>query len=429
MKTPKFLIHILICFFIVSGCNNDHENNPQPTSNAKQITGFVFKATDNQALSEDYVAEIDEDAKTIGAEFPYGTNITALIPDIQISAGAVITPDGTQDFTAPVMYTITAQNGTTTNYTVVMTIAENPLLGVWKYADSVPFDFKYLEFNNEELTLYREDAQYKFRDRITGAYQSTDSTFTFDGVLYYSINGDSLVLADMQDGLVFVKDISFTEDDWAKPVTPNDSFVSPVNALTDFDFYDEFLWMGDGKEKGLYRIDQDTKKVIDTLMNDFVITSLMITPSKGPIGSILFQSFFSIPNTGSIFQYNFNINQAYEFVDGLYSPITGIVKSNQGYFVANDEHITKLQNSGIGMEQYEVDTDLKGLTLALDHLYVCTTNNYINVCSLDPFVTIATFRIIDIDSLGGIAYAGTHFWVSGKKKDDDTVSFYKVLGF
>ncbi|MCX7861837.1 MAG: DUF5018 domain-containing protein [Bacteroidales bacterium] len=59
---------------------------------------------------------------------PYGTNVTNLIPNITISAGATITPaSGTaQNFTNPVLYTVTAQDGITTKvWTVTVTVLPN----------------------------------------------------------------------------------------------------------------------------------------------------------------------------------------------------------------------------------------------------------------------------------------------------------------
>lgn len=69
-------------------------------------------------------ATIDEEAKTITVELPYGTDATALTPEFKISDGATISPEGAQDFSSPVTYTVTGVDGTTTTpYTVTVTIA------------------------------------------------------------------------------------------------------------------------------------------------------------------------------------------------------------------------------------------------------------------------------------------------------------------
>jgi hypothetical protein len=69
-------------------------------------------------------ATIDEEAKSIIVELPYGTDATALTPEFSISEGATISPEGAQDFSSPVTYTVTGVDGTTTaTYTVSVTIA------------------------------------------------------------------------------------------------------------------------------------------------------------------------------------------------------------------------------------------------------------------------------------------------------------------
>ncbi len=57
--------------------------------------------------------------------FP-GTNVTALVPTITISYGATINPVSgvAQDFTNPVVYTVTAQNGTIKEWTVTVSFQE-----------------------------------------------------------------------------------------------------------------------------------------------------------------------------------------------------------------------------------------------------------------------------------------------------------------
>lgn len=62
----------------------------------------------------------------IAVEVPYGTDVTKLKPTIVISKDATVSPkSGTQkDFTNPVSYVVTAEDGTTKQtYTVTVTVA------------------------------------------------------------------------------------------------------------------------------------------------------------------------------------------------------------------------------------------------------------------------------------------------------------------
>ena len=45
---------------------------------------------------------------------PYGTDVTAIEPTIELSLGATVDLSGVQDFTNPVTYTVTAEDGVTT---------------------------------------------------------------------------------------------------------------------------------------------------------------------------------------------------------------------------------------------------------------------------------------------------------------------------
>lgn len=79
--------------------------------NEKSILSFVIDGVEG---------EINEIAKTVSLTMPESTDVTNLVPTIEVSEGATVSPASgeAQDFTSPVAYTVTAQNGTTAVYTV-----------------------------------------------------------------------------------------------------------------------------------------------------------------------------------------------------------------------------------------------------------------------------------------------------------------------
>lgn len=91
-----------------------------PMSSNKQITQFSIP---NQVSSS-----INEQNHTISVIMQYGTNLTGLVPSIEISIYASINPAGgtAQNFTGPVTYTVTAQDGSTANYIVTVTVQSPP---------------------------------------------------------------------------------------------------------------------------------------------------------------------------------------------------------------------------------------------------------------------------------------------------------------
>ncbi|WP_240927985.1 DUF5018 domain-containing protein [Cellulophaga sp. Z1A5H] len=79
-------------------------------STEKEITSFIVEGVAGTIVGTD-----------ITIELPEGTNVTALVPII-IHTGASISPESetSQDFTNPVIYTVTAQDDTTQEYIVTV---------------------------------------------------------------------------------------------------------------------------------------------------------------------------------------------------------------------------------------------------------------------------------------------------------------------
>ncbi|MBS9463378.1 DUF5018 domain-containing protein [Flagellimonas sp. 389] len=93
-------------------------------SSAKAITGFKFLAADNDGLSNDVDAVVDEEAKTISATLPFGVNLSALVPALTLSEGASSAPVNktVTDFTKMVTFMVTAEDQSNVGYTVTITL-------------------------------------------------------------------------------------------------------------------------------------------------------------------------------------------------------------------------------------------------------------------------------------------------------------------
>ncbi len=83
--------------------------------NEKSILSFRFDALDESGV-------IDQIARAISFLLPAETDVTQLVPTIEVSEGATVEPASgvAQDFSNPVTYTVTAQNGTTAVYMVTV---------------------------------------------------------------------------------------------------------------------------------------------------------------------------------------------------------------------------------------------------------------------------------------------------------------------
>lgn len=120
---------------------------------------------------------INSEAATIDLTVAVGTDITNITPSITISLGATISPDGgtAQDFTNPVVYTVTAQDGLTTK------------------------DWRVTVAMSEIISIY--DIQYT--DHTSGASMYQDQVVTTQGIVtahHYNYEGGSFRGIFIQDG-------------------------------------------------------------------------------------------------------------------------------------------------------------------------------------------------------------------------------------
>jgi len=148
-------------------------------SDAKEITSFVFAAADNTELSEDITATIDEDTKTITATLPYATVVTALIPTIDVSMLATVSPTGVQDFSESITYTVTADDDSISEYTTEITIADqSPFVTTWKTTT-----------DNESITIYINDEIIGYDYTIDWGDGIIDTNLTEDATHEYGTAG------------------------------------------------------------------------------------------------------------------------------------------------------------------------------------------------------------------------------------------------
>ena len=108
----KSLFLFMAALVLLASCGKE--------SSEKKILSFKFAAPAVEAT-------ISESAKTIVAVVPTGTNLTGLVPIITVSEKATVVPaSGTVvDFTNPVDFTVTAEDGSTVVYKATVTVDPN----------------------------------------------------------------------------------------------------------------------------------------------------------------------------------------------------------------------------------------------------------------------------------------------------------------
>jgi len=137
---PRSWLFMLLLAFarLLGGCGDDGAK-PTPDacvgalcggggSSAKDLTSFSFLDATNPALAADVTATINGSA--VAATVPAGTNVTGLVASFSttgrtVAIAGVVQESGVSphDFTNPVTYVVTAEDGTTSAYTVTVTVA------------------------------------------------------------------------------------------------------------------------------------------------------------------------------------------------------------------------------------------------------------------------------------------------------------------
>lgn len=168
------------------------------------------------------VGVIDEENSTITIEVAPGTNLTALDPEIIIEKGVSVSPEGPQDFTNPVKYTVTSPNGKITReYTVTVKeklyVTDNDLTD--KGSDEVkaygpvpsPHQYKYQKeemaaflhfgmktFTDQEIAFSKNDIScFDLTEKCdTDGYVKTLKEAGFDMVIYTARHHDGLAMWD-----------------------------------------------------------------------------------------------------------------------------------------------------------------------------------------------------------------------------------------
>jgi len=130
---PLMWFMVVLLVALSTGCGGGDGSGPRgrdTTTNA--ITHYSLSGV---------TGIVNETAKTISVTMPFGTNITALIATfttngagVKVGTTAQISGTTPNDFTSPVAYTVTAENGATAIYTVTVNVAFNSAKAITAYS-------------------------------------------------------------------------------------------------------------------------------------------------------------------------------------------------------------------------------------------------------------------------------------------------------
>ncbi len=191
----------LCCFFLLTGCPDEPE-----LSGEKVISAYSFNAADNPSLPSNVSGVISDTA--VSVTVPHGTDVTSLIASFT-AAAETLTVDGVEqesgvtvnDFTDPVTYTVAAEDGSTREYTVTVTIAPS---------------------NAKEMTAYSfpAAANPELNSTVTGTISGTDISVTVPHgtdvtalTADFTVTGTSVTVGGVE------QESGVTVNDFTDPVT------------------------------------------------------------------------------------------------------------------------------------------------------------------------------------------------------------------
>jgi len=128
MKRRFFILALVL---VVGGGFLSSCQKEEVLSSKKEILSFIFEASKNIELDHNIIGFIS--GNTITANVPFGTSISNLIPSIDVSPDAQLSPaEGiATDFSSPVSFTVTAEDGSTQSFTANIAIEPAPYIGTW----------------------------------------------------------------------------------------------------------------------------------------------------------------------------------------------------------------------------------------------------------------------------------------------------------
>jgi outer membrane protein assembly factor BamB len=228
-------------------------------SGTKAITSFIFKKENNPDLANDIPGVIAGDS--IIANIPPGIDITSLKPTI-VYTGVSMTPGNEEagNFVYPVGYTVSAEDGSTRNYNVIVNgnsdifihaddgylYALNAMTGgvIWKYnvgGNGVPTYDNGVVFaagqNNVVYAINAIDGSLKWSSPFS---QGTNYSLTMPAVKYGKVyfSGTGYLFLDPNSNNVTYANFIYAVDeqtgtqDWMSPFTYNSYSNPPASTTT-----------------------------------------------------------------------------------------------------------------------------------------------------------------------------------------------------
>ena len=178
----------IVAVALIASCGGGGGGTTINTVNTQSgLKSFVQFAISNPAAN----GIINEQNKTIAVTVPFGTNVTALnanftITGVSVSVSGVTQVSGitANNFTSPVKYVVTAEDGSTVTYTVTVTVASNSAKAITAFSFNNPAATGVINESGKTITVTVPSGTNV--STLVDAFTTTGQSVTVGGIAQVS---------------------------------------------------------------------------------------------------------------------------------------------------------------------------------------------------------------------------------------------------
>jgi outer membrane protein assembly factor BamB len=218
-----------LCLAFLFSCSKGSDQQGSGSDNNKEIVSFSLKRANGMAFSNSELS-VTVQGTSVAITVPYNTERNGLIPEITIRGKSISPASGVaQNFTNPITYTVTAENGSTAIYTVTVVLnaappallyagsSDNNFYALdaatgalkWKYTGTASFVYSSATYANGTVYVGGIDNYVYAFNALTGAilWRHLSATtgiesdaVAVNGTVYVGTNDDYLLALDATTG-------------------------------------------------------------------------------------------------------------------------------------------------------------------------------------------------------------------------------------
>ena len=259
---PFLVLLATSCMLFLYACEETTFNEGPFISKRKQLTAFAFNE-----ISLPTQAIINQENNTITARLPFDTDLTKITPTIKVSDKATVTPPSgvANDFSDTTTYIVTAENGTTETYSVIISLSEpgaqsklilsQPIWNLSQSGVGVPSYFtadgeRGVAYGNNHVYVTNNNDKILILNAETGNQEGSLNTTGLDG------GAPKIADVDVSDdgSILSCNSVEFTSDAGGEATTFkvykwSDEAADPVEFITytntEYRMGDSFSVIGD----------------------------------------------------------------------------------------------------------------------------------------------------------------------------------------